>query len=196
MGKLRENIPKAIKELVLKEYNHRCAICGGDRPQIHHIDESPNNNDQLNLIPLCPNCHLTDQHDPTQPVEPEKLSLFRKYKDPHILSPQFQPLFNRLRFLYTVDEDSNAVQLDRKAEELVEFINGMKMGSFYSKKIAKLARMHHIALPYLLNNSESMRQAAEHYMKDQRNYLEQLVNVREKIHSLVVEIIRYQDWKM
>ena len=179
---------------MLKEYNHRCAICGGNHPQIHHIDENPNNNDQLNLIPLCPNCHLTDQHDPTQPFEPEKLSLFRKYKDPHILSPQFQPLFIRLRFLYTVDENSNAVQLDSKAEELVEFTNEMKMGSFYSKKIAKLARMHHIALPVLLNNSESIRQAVEHYIKDQRNYLEQLVNVREEINSLVVELLRYQDW--
>jgi 5-methylcytosine-specific restriction endonuclease McrA len=66
MPQSRAKIPTALREAVLKSYNHRCAICGSDHPQIHHIDENPGNNDELNLLPLCPNCHLTDQHNPTE----------------------------------------------------------------------------------------------------------------------------------
>ena len=43
----RENIPKKTKEALLDEYDHRCAICGGDRPHVHHIDENPSNNEIL-----------------------------------------------------------------------------------------------------------------------------------------------------
>jgi hypothetical protein len=55
MRKARPSILRPIKDSVLREFNHRCAICGKERPQIHHIDENPANNDPLNLIPLCPN---------------------------------------------------------------------------------------------------------------------------------------------
>jgi hypothetical protein len=51
--KTRVSIPKPIRDRVLKEYHHRCAIRGEDNPQLHHIDEDPSNNDPLNLIPLC-----------------------------------------------------------------------------------------------------------------------------------------------
>ncbi|MDQ3011542.1 MAG: HNH endonuclease, partial [Acidobacteriota bacterium] len=78
---------------MLKEFNYRCAICAIDNPQLHHIDETPSNNDPMNLVPLCPNCHLIDQHNPTRTLDPIKLSLFRKFKDPFILKSQFDPLF-------------------------------------------------------------------------------------------------------
>jgi predicted restriction endonuclease len=78
MTKARLSIPRVTKSLVLKEFNYKCAICGKERPQVHHIDENPSNNDLLNLIPLCPNCHLIDQHNPTIPVDIEKLKLFRQ----------------------------------------------------------------------------------------------------------------------
>jgi len=196
LGKSRKSIPKAVKEKVLKEYNYRCAICGNNRPQLHHIDENPENNIEFNLIPLCPNCHLTDQHNSTQPFDPDLLSLFRRFKDPLILKPQFHPIFLRLRFLYNLDEYSKALELDEKAEELVEFIGEMKMGSFYSKRLAELVRMHYIAMPILLGNEESERFAAESFAKSQVDYLNQLNNVQEKVEALVVEILKYQDWQL
>ena len=107
MAEKRKRVPKVIKDRVLDEYNHLCAICGASRPQIHHIDENPANNDPLNLLPLCPNHHLTDVHNPTQKMDPLRLYLFRKYRDPQILSPQFEPLFKRLRFLLVPFDDEN-----------------------------------------------------------------------------------------
>jgi hypothetical protein len=88
MAKERIAIPKQIREQVLVEFNHRCAVCGADRPQVHHIDEDPSNNEPLNLLPLCPNCHLIDQHNPTGGMEIPKLLLFRRFKDPAILRCQ------------------------------------------------------------------------------------------------------------
>lgn len=105
MAKTRTAIPQKIAGKVLKEFNHRCAKCGADNPHLHHIDENPSNNDALNLIPLCPNCHLIDQHDPTRLIEPGKLRLFRVYKDPTILKPQFHPLYSRLRFFESEEGD-------------------------------------------------------------------------------------------
>lgn len=102
--KKRLPIPRAVRDSVLREFSHRCAICGADRPQIHHIDEDPSNNDPVNLLPICPNCHLTDQHNPTAPADPQKLALFRRYKDPTILSPQFEPLFSRASYLVHIND--------------------------------------------------------------------------------------------
>ncbi len=68
MSKQRVSIPKAVRDKILAEFNHRCAVCGADRPHIDHIDEDPSNNEPMNLLPLCPNCHLTDKHNPTSKI--------------------------------------------------------------------------------------------------------------------------------
>lgn len=194
MAKPRKSIPRAIKDEVLKEFNHRCAVCGTDRPQLHHIDEDPSNNDPLNIIPLCPNCHLINQHDPTQPIDGEKLVLFRKYKDPLILKSQFHSLFKRLKFLNSITDDSDAHELDTRAEELVDFISEMKMGSFYAKKLAELLRMVHTPKIIMVGSAQSKRFNRETREKDRIRYLVQLKEVREKVKNLVVECLRYQNW--
>lgn len=33
---------------LLDEYGHRCAVCDGDRPHVHRIDEDASNNELLN----------------------------------------------------------------------------------------------------------------------------------------------------
>src|SRR3990172_12412188 len=138
--KERKKIPLSIEKQVLKEFNHRCAKCGGDNFQIHHIDKDPSNNDPMNLIPLCPNCHLFDLHNSTISIDQEKLKLFRKHKDLAILKPQFHPLYNRMIFLNNVNKDSDIKELVKNAEELIDFLLTLDKGDFYSKKILKLIR--------------------------------------------------------
>lgn len=132
----RESLSKRLKDALLDEYDHRCAVCGGDRPHVHHIDEDASHNELQNLLPLCPNCHLRDQHNPTRKIDIPKLQMFRKHKDPAILKPQFHPIYLRQLFLETVTQNEEPVdELERQAGELIEFIQSLEMGDFYGKRL-------------------------------------------------------------
>jgi integrase len=178
--KNRVAIPKSIREQVLSEFRHRCAICGADRPHLHHIDENPDNNDLLNIIPLCPNCHLTDQHNPTAPIHPGRLTLFRRYKDPVILSPQFEPLFQRLLFLDAIS-DQQTKELKQAAQELVDFVSSLEMGTFYGKRLDEL-----LVKPgrWVLSSGDTEGRIQERW----RNYRESLRRSRDDVHSLTVQM--------
>jgi hypothetical protein len=203
--KTRIAIPAAIKTKVLAEFNHRCAKCGTDRPQLHHIDENPSNNDPLNLIPLCPNCHLIDQHNPTRTIEPKKLMLFRLYKDPTILKPQFHPLFVRLHFLDDIRDDWNYETLRSKIEELRSFIEALPMGSFYTKQLGGLTELPSWASLdtedteiFTVFKRDSRGYDRERQQKAnlrwESRYREQVRNAKPEIYNLIMELIRFQNW--
>jgi hypothetical protein len=194
MAKTRKQAPRAIRDQVLGEFNYRCAICGADHPQIHHIDHDPSNNDPINLIPLCPNCHLTDQHAPTKDTEPEKLRLFREYKDPTILKPQFHPLFVRLNFLKVIEDDSDTKELDKKATELIEFISELEMGTFYARRLTELIRKPRYASSTSLGERGSELRYREKQKEYDQEYRNQLYKARNTVYTLVVELLRYQPW--
>lgn len=192
MGKTRLTIPKKVRDHVLGEFNHRCAVCGADKPHLHHIDEDPSNNEPLNLVPLCPNCHLTDQHNPTARLEPERLKLFRAHRDPAILRPEFQPLFKRLQFFEDIRDSDKARELEARAEELCNFVAALTMGEFYKKQIERLTKRpsHVYAVPF--GGSPAHDALVE---KHRRQYIEQLREVKENAYSLAVELLRYQNWR-
>jgi hypothetical protein len=194
MSKQRLQVPRAIRTDLLDEFNHRCAVCGTDRPQVHHIDENPSNNDPFNLIPLCPNCHLVDQHNPTVPIDPRKLKLFRIYKDPTILKPQFHPLFTRMLFLDSIDDQQPVKDIENQATELVEFVRSLAMGSFYGARLYDLLRRKHGTIVQRSLHYPDSR--AEQQRSDySQAYREQVRGARDSIHTVIVELLRYQDWK-
>ena len=188
MKKKRVAVPAKIREQVLQEFNHRCAMCGADKPQVDHIDEDPSNNDPMNLLPLCPNCHLVDRHNPTSRLEPERLSLFRFHKDPTILKPEFEPLFRRLHFLDDIKDTDNVEELKTRANEFCEFVSSLEMGAFYSKQIEKLTK--YPAHTYVGPDPGYRAKVQRHHQE----YREQLRRVREQIFTLAVELLRYQHW--
>ncbi len=209
----RVAIPKPVREKVLKEFNHRCAICGGDNPQIHHIDENPSSNDPMNLIPLCPNCHLSDQHDPTRSREPALLGLFRKYRDPTILKPQFYPLFTRLRFLDDAISRTNVLSLPHKAFELVDFVRELEMGKFYAGRIDVLVchpgpfppteevlkmRMKIDGVGMNVQDEENNDALYESKLRDAEmsieDYRQKLCDVCDQVYDLAIELLRFQPW--
>ena len=192
MAKTRPEIPRATREKVLKEFNHRCAICGTERPQVHHIDENPSNNDLLNLIPLCPNCHLIDQHNPTSPLEPGKLKLFRTYKDPTILKPQFHPLFLRMKFLDEIGDENSVSVLANQVEELCQFIEMLDMGAFYAERIFATTRYPSVGIYF--GGPETQKEILDRLKRD-ADYREQLRNSKKTVYSLIMEIIRFQRWE-
>ena len=192
MGK-RNSIPKATSERVLKEYSHKCAICANDNPHLHHIDEDPSNSDPMNLIPLCPNCHLIDQHNPTRVMDPRILQLFREHKDPTILSPQFHPLFKRFEFLFSL-EMVNADDLSEKVKTLLDFVQALEMGSFYSKHVGELLKESAAGLfsvPEDPGSEARRRRIIEDHNED---YRQQLLDARDKAIGYLIELIRYQEW--
>ncbi len=191
MTKPRVQIPAKVGDRVLKEFNHRCAKCGANNPHLHHIDENPSNNDPLNLIPLCPNCHLVDQHNPTRLVEPGKLRLFRIYKDPTILKPQFHALYARFLFLESSEGLYSLDELEEKAIELLDFILTMEKGDFYVRAIGKLILPNDLVI-----YNESKTRFANPEQKIQRGleYHQELQKAKERVYELIVELLRFQSW--
>jgi hypothetical protein len=193
MTKTRVSIPRVTSDQVLKEFSHRCARCAADRPQLHHIDEDPSNNDPMNLIPLCPNCHLTDQHDPTRHIDPGILKIFRVYRDPTILKPQFQPLFVRMCFLETVSDDSDVGKLQEKATELVDFLQELQMGTFYAKKIGALVDKPPVAT-FSTGRPGERESNNRLYRQREHEYRHQLRDNHTRAYELLVELLRFQKW--
>jgi hypothetical protein len=193
MPKNREPIPAAVRDKVLKEFSHRCAICGEDHPQVHHIDEDPANNDPMNLIPLCPNCHLGGQHNPAKPTEPLKLKLYRRYRDPIILKPQFNPLFVRVKFLDQIKEDTNTKEIEEKILELIVFIKHLEMGPFYSQKIMRLIGKQ--KRPQVFAHGSHRDPTIRVYGGETaEEYRARFRNARDEVYSLIVELLQFQRW--
>jgi len=193
MQKDRISMTKVIKDALFKEYHHRCAICNSENPHIHHIDDDPSNNDIMNLIPLCPNCHLQDHHDPTKHIEQEKLKWFRKYKDPSILKPEFHPLYIRLLFFNSIEDETNITELQSNIEELSKFIEGLNMGKFYSTKIRKIAKKPAYVRVWVVDSESAQRNKMLNNVET-KEYLDKINKVKNDIFALVFEVLRYQDW--
>lgn len=195
MDKVRTRLSQKVRQSVLREFNHRCALCASDRPQLHHIDEDPANNAVSNLLPLCPNCHLRDQHDPTARFDPARLALFRKYRDPVILSPQFLPLYTRLSFLLNLRDpmtDNPAPDYDAYVDELIEFVQALNMGDFYAKRLKLLLLSEQRALLMAFGVSYSIVHADS--LSKRRSHYSRLLANRESAEKLLMEIIHYQPW--
>jgi len=190
--KKRTTIPKAASEAVLKEYHHRCAVCGRHDPHLHHIDENPSNNDPANLIPLCPNCHLQDIHAPTAPLDQQKIRLFRRCKDPFILDPRFHPIWTRLRFLRESDE-KREFSWKYSCHDLTTFVGSFRMGEYYSVRITSVLKhpLNHM-VAHLRYRGEDV---TEDVIRADKSRHQECNDFRATaIEDLCVEMLRYQEW--
>lgn len=192
-AKRRASIPKSVKDAVLREYRHRCAVCGGDRPHLHHIDEDPSNNEPGNLIPLCPNHHLTDQHDPTAAIDHRRLRLFRDFKDPMILAEQFVPLWRRCSFILDAESVSGD-GLDAQARELTDFVAELKQGKFYAGRLRELVGPFAHVRVAILGDGRAAEKWKHQVREDNEADRKKIIARRDEALSLVVELLRYQDW--
>jgi len=121
-----------------------------------------------------------------------QLSLFRKHKDPVILKTQFEPLFQRARFLYEVSENVGSEALDSRVSELVAFVASLEMGAFYSERLFQLLDSPSGRLYVDLYESEEV---TKHWHNEwEREYRGKLLANRDNALALVVELLRYQKW--
>jgi len=194
--KKRPHIPKAVADAVMKEYSHLCAVCAAIKPQLHHLDENRENNDPLNLLPLCPNCHLTDQHNPTSRRPYELLRLFRKFKDPFILVPQFQPVFQRIYSLYSGLGSCPRSAIFSYVEDLVGFIKELEMGNYYAQQIRTFLMPPSGVSPAFSQKDPASLMNYQRWADEQDRAYGMLVeSMREDVERLVVEILRFQRWE-
>jgi hypothetical protein len=116
------------------------------------------------------------------------MALFRRYKDPVILSPQFEPLFQRFLFLDVIS-DQQTQELKQGAEELVEFVSSLEMGSFYGKRLYDL-----LVKPgrWIVTSNDTQQEHEERW----RKYREGLRKGRDEVQALIVELLRYQNWRV
>ena len=189
-----KKLTTALELKVKKQFNHLCAICGKANPHIHHIDGDHYNNDEKNLLPLCPNHHLLDAHSPTDPINPQKLVLFRTYRDPTILLPQFHPVFARMRFVLVFSAtDFDAKSFAAKAEELAHFVGHLEMGGFYGEQLKKLLCLRAPLPMPVINPSIEYYEAREKEIL--KLYLSQVEsNIAEAV-QLIIEQLRFQTWR-
>jgi hypothetical protein len=128
--------------------------------------------------------------------------LFRRFKDPYILKPQFHPLFIRTRFLDEIDSTS-ADELDNKAGELVEFVANLEMGEFYGKRIKELTTgvgLRRLPIPIVSNYDEERRRASmaandRSIEKARDEYREKLRSNKDAVLALIIELLRFQAWE-
>lgn len=194
MVKKRVSIPKSISDQVLREFRHKCAICGRHEPQLHHIDEDPANNVVENLLPLCPNCHLQDSHNPTAAPDIYKVKLFRRTKDPLVLDPKFHPIWIRLQFLRENEED-RIESWQWCCNNLCEFIKALKMGEYYANFITAILKNpydHYIIYQHKIGNK--IQKAS---LRDNKELQEKISAHRATaIEDICVEMLRYQEWQI
>jgi len=84
--KNRKKIPIKISKLLQKEINSKCPFCNNEDVghfQIHHIDGNPQNNQDINLMMLCPICHskITKGDIEEEKVLNKKIELIKGYSE-------------------------------------------------------------------------------------------------------------------
>ncbi|MCF7944843.1 MAG: hypothetical protein K9L75_04835 [Spirochaetia bacterium] len=189
--KYRINIPKKIKEKVLKEFSNQCAICKKSSPELHHIDENPNNNDENNLIPLCPNCHSNYAHNPNKQFSEYKLFLFRKYRNRVVFSQNFEPLLSRSRFILESTDSYNKATIDQY-KDLLKFIESFNNGNYYTNKLKELLDYHKYVRAVFSNSKNNFETS------NNKELLEFIENVRlnkDEAIKTIIEMAAYQGWQ-
>ena len=62
-AKYWNNNATRYQTIAFKHHERKCVVCGFDKiVAVHHYDHNKENNDPINLIPLCPNHHEMIHH--------------------------------------------------------------------------------------------------------------------------------------
>lgn len=194
MAKKRRTLTNGVRDSILAEFKHLCAMCGNHSPQVHHIDGEPTNNNPSNLLPLCPNCHLLDIHDPTAKPDPGRIALFRKSKDPFVLDSRFLPIWKRIKACQSSIEFRMLSSSWSEFDDLTNFVTHFNMGEYYAEQL-KNARKESIRKSVYKVHPKGGKIPDDFWSS--QLYVETSCKVCiEDIESFCVEMLRYQGWEL
>jgi hypothetical protein len=83
-------------------------------------------------------------------------------------------------------------KLEEQVKELVELVQALNMGSFYAQQLDKL--LQQLTWAYVRKLGGQDPEYERRRRQDNREYREQLINTRDTMIGLVVELLRYQAW--
>ncbi|MDD5450408.1 MAG: hypothetical protein PHT49_00705 [Desulfovibrionales bacterium] len=98
-----------------------------------------------------------------------------------------------MQFLDSIEDDASVDTLRHDASELVSFVAELNMGRFYAGQIGMLTRCPHWTAITKEDGSLTLESRAELESRDLA-YRKQLRQNRDKVYSLLVELLRYQPW--
>ena len=189
MKKKRTTIPKPRKDKILVKFNHQCVVCSESLHEVHHIDEDPSNHDEDNLIVLCPNCHQGKVHGKSIRITADQLKLYLRTGKKSIFNSIYHILASKIDFLQNdkylhlpIDD------ISEKVGDLIEFINHLKLGEYYSKKLKDLLIRDPISfIP--MSDYEFKKQSEE----IEKAHKEKINNNKDEAIGLVFECLEVQD---
>jgi hypothetical protein len=120
--------------------------------------------------------------------------MFRQYKEKRILNPKFDIYFSKLEFLFQVNEGEEDVkELEKNAEHFIELCRNLKMGSYLAKEIEELIGPLKYAWRVRLDGRPDPQ---NFHKKPKKNaeYRRKLIENRNNVQSILVEILKHQDW--
>lgn len=99
------------------------------------------------------------------------------------------PLWSRLTFLNSIEDDSDISELEDRSKELIDYVALLKRGKRYSKLIGKLVRRSPPWFVIATGESERLRLQQ---LDQEREYRDQLRRARDQVYALVEELLRFQ----
>jgi hypothetical protein len=115
--------------------------------------------------------------------------LFREYKDPAILKPQFKPIHDRMFYVCSFSTLS-CFEIEEAQRELTDFIASLEMGTCYEGKIWSV---NPVDVHFTIVNPEGNEYERTVSEQDAKCHQTIAVNAK-KVESLVIELLRYQEW--
>ncbi len=99
-----------------------------------------------------------------------------------------QSIYARLKFLDTIQDDSDADDLEKAANDLVQFIENIPKGSYCAGRIRELTRRPGIMFVYSYAG-RAENDVIPDMKKHSREYQQQLRDKRAEIHDAVDEFL-------
>jgi hypothetical protein len=95
----------------------------------------------------------------------------------------------RSSFLDSIDNDSNADELEKKVNDLIAFVEKLPQGQYYAQKITEMTRRPIWSVAFVGEDPGASKEINESF---NRQYRQKLLQAKPEIYSLINELAKRQ----
>jgi hypothetical protein len=95
----------------------------------------------------------------------------------------------RLSFLDSIDNDSNADELEKKVNDLIAFVEKLPQGQYFAQKITDMTHRTQLLVGFDGEPSETSKKLNDSF---DHQYRQKLLKAKPDIHSLINELLNRQ----